>query len=225
MRKKRVWVLFISSWLLAVVAVNQYFFCPQYNFETSLPFSGPGIYNPYEDADFSHWHKCNFHTHVRSWLDIPPRTGTAADAWNIYRKLGYDVHCISNYQCVDDYHHEDSNYLEAYEHGYGILKNHQNVLGTKEVVWKDYVLPQTLANKQHILSTLRKNDSAVIIINHPAHHNAYHPDDFSFLSGNDCLELFPSGSLGAWDSALSAGRRVFAIADDDTHDITNPATT
>ncbi|MEO6166375.1 MAG: hypothetical protein ABIO98_02570 [Chitinophagales bacterium] len=217
--KKHTWLILVSVWLLTLISVNQYFFCPQYQFKAPQPFSGTNVYNPYEGVDFSGWKKCNFHTHVKAWMGFTKGTSTSNAARKLYESLGYDVYCISNYQQVDRNNSDEPNYLEAYEHGYGILKNHQTVLGTPAVNWKDYLLPQSLVNKQHILAILRKIDSVVVIINHPSNMNSFPPGDFTFLSGYDGIEIFPSGSLAAFDSALSVGRPVFCAANDDSHDM------
>lgn len=219
--KLRSWILFIPTFLLTILVVNQYLFCPQYDFPEPHPFSGSLIYNPYEGQDSFRWKKCNFHTHTTSWFGLTNGKASAADAWRIYDSLGYAIHCISNYHNIDHYNNAQPNYIEAYEHGYGILKNHQNVLGTTNVVWGDYLLPQTLANKQHIISLLHTSDSMVIVINHPENRYAYNADDMKFLSGYNCMELFPSCSMAEWDAALSAGNPVFTISDDDAHDVTD----
>ncbi len=221
MKKKR-WLLFFICWLMLLVTVNQYLFCPQYRFIPPEPFRGTYLYNPYEGEEFNDWKKCNFHAHVRAWMGLTNGTSTAAAAAETYDSLGYHIHCISNYQQVETYGNDQPDYLEAYEHGYGILKNHQTVLGTAKVVWTDFIWPQTLSNKQHILKTLRTIDSSHIIINHPSNRNSYPADNFTWLRGYDYIEIFPSGSFAAFDSALSAGRPVFCVANDDAHDITNP---
>jgi len=220
--KKRRWLLFFIFWLMLLGTVNQYFFCPQYLFIPPSPFQGSNIYNPYEGEEFTDWKKCNFHAHVRAWMGLTYGTSTSAIAMATYDSLGYHVRCISNYQRIDTYGSEQTNYLATYEHGYGILKHHQTILGASKVVWKDYIWPQTLSNKQHILKKLRNTDSSHIIINHPANRNSYRADNFKWLRGYDYIEIFPSGSFAAFDSALSAGRPVYSVANDDAHDITNP---
>lgn len=216
------WFLFIFILFITVVVVNQYFFCPRYNFVKTPPFSGSLIYNPYEEMDSTQWRKCNFHTHVKHWMGITNGKGTAEDAWNIYTSLGYDVHCISNYQSITDYKKDDPAYIPAYEHGYGMKKNHQTVLGTAHVMWFDYLLPQTLNNKQYILSKLCTNDSITVNINHPELRHGFTPNDMQYLSGYNCIEVFPHNSFAQWDAALSAGKPVFIVSDDDAHDVTDP---
>lgn len=222
MRKnnRRAWLIIPLA--LSMLAAYQYFVCPQYNFPKAKQFSGPYFYNPYEDIDSCRWIKCNFHAHTGSWSGLTNGTSTAAVADSIYDLLGYTVRCISNYHCIEQLGSGKPHYLEAYEHGYGFLKNHQNVLGSPKINWTDFLFPQTIHNKQYILGRLQDADSNVIIINHPNNRNAYSPDDFSSLAAYQCIEIFPSGSIAAWDSALSAGRPAFCVANDDVHDITSP---
>lgn len=220
--KKRTWIFFASVWGFALISINQYFFCPQYQLNAPAPFSGNQIYNPYEGADFSGWKKCNFHTHVKAWMGITNGTSTAEAAWKLYESLGYDIHCISNYQQIDEYGYGKPNYIPTYEHGYGLLKNHHTILGAIKVSWRDFLLPQSIANKQRVLAALLTTDSSYVIINHPANRNSFPAGDFTFLAGYHAIEIFPSGSLAAFDSALSAGRLVSCIANDDSHNIEDP---
>lgn len=215
------WILFPVGWFILLLLVNQYLFCPQYEFTRTTPFSGPVLHNPYQGADFSTWKKCNFHTHVRAWGGLTNGTSTAEEAVKRYRALGYDVPCISNYQQIDTYRQGQPGYLEAYEHGFGICKNHHTVLGTRQILWKDYLFPQTLSNKQHLLIALQKTNSAFTIINHPANRKSFPPSDFIYLTGYDGIEVYPSGSQAAFDTALSSGRLASCMANDDSHDITD----
>ncbi len=222
MRKSKLRTLLIIPLSLSVLAAYQYFVCPHYNFDKTRQFSGPSFYNPYQGIDSCLWIKCNFHTHTRAWSGLTNGTSTAEVADSIYHLFGYTVRCISNYHCIEQYGNGKPYYLEAYEHGYGLLKNHQNVLGSSKINWTDFLFPQTIHNKQYIIGQLQDADSNVIIINHPNNRNAYPPADFSLLAGYHCIEIYPSGSTVAWDSALSAGKPVFCVANDDAHDVTDP---
>ncbi|MFI5134952.1 MAG: hypothetical protein ACHQD9_03765 [Chitinophagales bacterium] len=219
------WLLVLLFGLILYVAVNQYLFCPQYSFPQSKPFSGLKFFNPYENSDSSSWKQCNFHGHVHAWGGLTNGKGTAKQCWNLYDSLGYDVHCISDYEKVNPYSEGNTNFIPAYEHGYGFKKNHHGVLGTYQVEFGDYIFPQTLSNKQHMLDCLKKNDSVVISINHPVLRNGFPPNDFHFLQGYNLLEVLRSTtySFPQWDSALSSGHRAFIIADDDMHDSSNPS--
>ncbi len=222
MMKHKLRGLLIIPLLLLLLAAYQYLVCPKYNFPSAKKFSGPLFYNPYAGIDSCSWIKCNFHTHTSAWSGITNGKSTAAAADSLYQKLGYTVRCISNYHCIEEDRTGNPAYVEAYEHGFGLLKTHQNILGGTKITWSDFLFPQTIHNKQYILTLLQDGDSNVIAINHPNNRNAYRPHNFSFLRGYHCIEIFPSGSIAAWDSALSAGKPAFCIANDDAHDITNP---
>ena len=102
-------------------------------------------------------------------------------------------------------------YIPAYEHGYNAGKTHQLVLGSNKVKWIDYLLPQTLDNKQDILNALSGPDN-IVIVNHPLSFHGYNALDFKYLSNYDCIGGLKSirhfnGLLG---SALSNGKAVFS---------------
>jgi hypothetical protein len=81
--KNRILVFYIPSLVVVVILVNQYFFCPQYDFKKSASFSGPLLYNPYEGLDSSNWKKCNFHAHVNAWFGLTNGKATPG------RSMGY----------------------------------------------------------------------------------------------------------------------------------------
>jgi hypothetical protein len=205
---------------IIVLLVQQYFFCPQYQFNDPKPFQGRVINNPYSRMNPENWVKCNFHAHAKSWGGITNGHGTAQDVHQAYEKLHYGMHCVSNYHSIDTSNIGDINYLPAYEHGYNIQKTHQLVLGGRNVTWLDYIFPQTTHNKQHLLQKLR-GQNTLIILNHPALRKGYTPEDLKLLSGYDCMEVLNPTvtSTAEWDAALSAGRTAFIVGDDDIHDV------
>lgn len=205
-----------------VLTVNQYFFCPRFSFPPAIPFQGDSIYNPYASLKPDRWQKCNFHAHAREWNGVTNGHGSARQIHEEYAALNYDVHCVSNYHKIDTSNKCQNEYIPAYEHGYNIKKTHQLVLGEYNVQWIDYLLPQTLHNKQDVLNHL-KNPNSLVILTHPALRKGYKPDDLSFLTNYDCLEVLNPFILSTehWDAALSAGRKIFIAGDDDLHDITS----
>lgn len=207
------------SIILALV-VCQYFFCPRFHFEEQSPFEGPVLYNPYESLHPSPWVKCNFHAHARAWNGVTNGKGTAADIHRAYRSLNYGVHCVSNYQAIDSTDSENKAFIAAYEHGYNLNKTHQLVLGSRRILWLDYLLPQTVHNKQNVLSRLRTPGS-LTILNHPEIRQGYTGGDLEQLVAYDCMEVLnPSViSTDEWDAALSAGKKVFIVGNDDLHNI------
>jgi hypothetical protein len=134
--------------------------------------------------------------------------------------LGYDIITISDYMKINTYGKEKPGYVPVYEHGYGIRKFHQVCIGTERVQWRDYPFFQTLHHKQHILNILRKHNELVYVA-HPRLRLGYHPDDFIHLTGYDGVEVlnYMRFSIDHWDAALSAGRYVQIIGNDDAHDI------
>ncbi|GGC05342.1 hypothetical protein [Dyadobacter sediminis] len=219
MKQLRIALMVLCTCIVGLM-VQQYFFCPRYQFNTATPFQGTIIRNPYELMNSKNWIKCNFHAHSKSWGGITNGHGTARDVHQAYEKLHYGMHCVSNYHDIDSSNIDSVNYLSAYEHGYNIQKTHQLVLGSRHVVWLDYIFPQTTHNKQHLIQRLREANT-VTILNHPALRKGYTPEDLTLLTGYDCMEVLnPSAtSTAEWDAALSAGRTAFIAGDDDIHDV------
>lgn len=215
-------LLFLLLSVIVFLIIDQYLFCPIYSFAPSRPFSGDSVYNPYSAITNGNWVKGNFHAHAHSWQGVTNGKGTAADIHRVYSQLGYGVHAVSNYESIDTTLQLSPAYISAYEHGYNLLKTHQLVLGAKAVCFKDYLLPQTISNKQDIINRIHQTDSdAFISINHPALRNGYTENDFTKLTQYNCMEVLnpAANSSSLWDAALSAGKPVFAMSDDDTHDV------
>lgn len=224
---KRLFNLFLKVvlCLVAALAIRQYFFCPIYNFKENLSFTGNNWYNPYSKLDKAAWKKCNFHAHSKAWSGITNGKGSEVDIWERYQALKYSVNCVSNYHTINTSFKVAQNFLSAYEHGYNMMKAHQLVLGGNQVIALDYFFPQTLSNKQNILNWLKTNDNYIAIC-HPNIRKAYQSTDFKYLSRYDCIEIMSPyiKSFDIWDAALSAGRPIFGIANDDTHNIFNDNT-
>jgi hypothetical protein len=201
-----------------------YFTAPVYNFPVPKPFSGKLIYNPYEGMDSTNWRKVNFHFHVHAWFGLTSgRNNTVEDFWKTYKKLGYDVPCISDYQHINTFNKDSSFYIPAYEHGFGLRKKHQLIIGARNVLWLDYSLFQDLSHKQHILNLLHDQNEMVAIA-HPDWEGGYSLNDMKYLSNYQLVEVLDNNwrSVPQWDAALSSGHPVFIVGDDDAHDIHNP---
>lgn len=196
---------------------------PKYIFPEKKPFSGDKFYNPYEKTGNNPWLPANFHMHTHAWGGI---TDGAVNrdhlVWAVYSRVGFKSIAISNYQSINTFHSTEPFYIPAYEHGYGFYKNHHLCLGAKRVDWFDLPYGQTIHHKQYILNRLRKS-TELISINHPSFFGGYKPGDFIELTGYDFIEVLNGfrNSVPHWDSALSAGRPAFILANDDMHDITN----
>ena len=62
-----------------------------------------------------------------------------------------------------------------------------------------------------------------MFIAHPKYTGGWDPDDMTWMSNYDGIEVLNGFrvSLEHWDAALSAGKNMRILADDDAHDITN----
>lgn len=220
MKMSRLLITIFLSYIVWIV-ISQYFFCPLFSFNTPKPFSGNALYNPYDSIAKEKWIKCNFHAHTNAWNGLTNGHGTANDIYHAYDSLGYGVYCVSEYQKINRALIARPGYIPAYEHGYGIKKTHQTVLGSDRVCWGDYLLPQTLSNKQHILNSISDNSTNVIIINHPSNRNGYESTDFKYLANFHCMEVLNPSALSfpQWDTALSFGKPVFIVGNDDLHNV------
>jgi hypothetical protein len=218
----RILLLFLAGFVLIGIFISLN--TPRFIFPKPYPFHGSKIYNPYQDMDTSRWLKANFQVQSRVWWGLTNgRNNQSKAVFDLYHQLGYDVLCFSDYQHINKFGKNESGYIPAYEHGFGIRKRHQICIGSGKVMWLDYPLWQSLSHKQNIIYRLRP-DNDIIAIAHPNLKNGYAPSDFKHLTGYDLIEVFNhiTCSETHWDSALSAGRPAYILADDDAHDISNP---
>jgi hypothetical protein len=215
-------LLFITA--IMIIITIEYITCPVYKFKASVPFSGKNYYNPYKQIDPGLWRKANFQVQSYAWLGLTSgRLNSNEAIYNTYRRLGYDIIATSDYQKINRFRSAETDYIPVYEHGYGIKKNHQVLIGAGKVLWTDYPIFQTIHNKQHILNLLRKGNE-LIFIAHPKLREGYKPEDMRYLGNYDGIEVLNNyrTSLAHWDSALSTGKYLTIIGDDDAHDISNP---
>ncbi len=209
--------------ILIMVAVL-YLSAPIYKFSESVPFKGEKIWNPYASMDSSNWRKANFHMHTRMAGGLTDgRSNTWGAILKTYTALGYGVFSISDYMRINVALNTKPFYIPAYEHGYGIMKNHQVCIGAKSVSFLDYPLGQTLQNKQHVINVLKKHNE-IVAIAHPEFRKGYSPEDFKYLRNYDLLEALNHYrfSLKQWDAALSSGYPAYILASDDAHDVNKP---
>lgn len=201
-----------------------YLWAPVYNFNQPVPFSGSKLFNPYASMDSNNWRKANFHMHSRMAGGITDgRMNTSQAIFNTYLRLGYDVFSISDYMRVNGYKQDKQTYIPAYEHGYGIWKNHQLCIGSRGVSFLDYPFGQTLNDKQHVIDVLKKKND-IVAIAHPEFRKGYSANDFKYLRNYDLIEALNHYrfSLRQWDAALSSGYPAYILASDDGHDINKP---
>lgn len=213
-------LLFVAAALFSVFHMS----APKYNFPPSAKFAGKALYNPYQDIDSVHWIPANYHMHSRAWGGFTNGSGTQDTfLWSLYRNLGFKSLAISNYQNINKLNNDSACYIPAYEHGYGIFKNHFLCLGARKVDWFDMPFKQTLSQKQYMIYRLHST-SELVSINHPSFFGGYAPEDFVKLTGYDFIEVLNGfrNSIPYWDSALTAGRPALLMANDDMHDIQDP---
>lgn len=200
-----------------------YLSVPTYSFKEPRPFRGEYLYNPYQDMNPDQWKKYHFHCHSRRYFGLTNGRKSAETAIDsVYRALGYDHYGISDYMGINDHGSERECYIPAYEHGYGFIhKTHQICIGAASVYWPDFPFMQNINMKQHMINKLGERCRFVM----PAHASftkGYQVSDMMFLSNYRLLEVVnPYGNaFEHWDKALSNGHRVYAMGNDDTHDIT-----
>lgn len=223
MKLLKIIFLFLSAFLLLNVAI-QFFINTKYTFPEPGVFHGQKLYNPYQGMDSTKWRKANFHLHTRRLFGLTAgsaNTVSAADSF--YKYFDYDISGISDYMQINASNAHDISYIPVYEHGYMFNKTHQIVINAKRTCWKDFLFHQTLNDKQYIINCLKRDTSTLVTIVHPRLKNAYRNSDLRYLGNYDCMEVANSRSsfLEYYDPALSAGHKVFIMADDDAHNLSD----
>lgn len=216
----RLWLMLLMLLLVAPLSVGfLYVFSPIYRFPPPQPFAGPQWFNPYQDSG-PVWQRCNFHVHSRNWFGLTQGVNHPEDIRETYRRMGYNVLSISDYQHITPSGFSRLLDIPVYEHGYNTGKVHQIVLGARKVMWLDYPLGQTVHHKQQIINRL-KESAEFVILAHPSLNGGYTPEDMARLSGYDAVEALNHFrySLELWDAALSSGRAVWLFGGDDSHDV------
>ena len=209
---------------LLLLILYVYLSVPTYSFKEPRPFEGEYLYNPYQDMNPDQWKKYHFHCHSRKFFGLTngrKSTETAIDS--VYQALGYDHYGISDYMGINTHGADREDYIPAYEHGYGLIrKTHQICIGAEKVYWPDFLFMQNLNRKQHMINKLGEN-SRFVMPAHASFTKGYKVGEMKLLSNYRLLEVLnPYGNaFEHWDMALSNGHRVYALGDDDTHNITD----
>lgn len=200
-----------------------YAWSPIYRFPPPAAFSGASLYNPYRGLRGA-WKRANLHAHGAEWGGLTNGQQPSDEVMRTYRALGYDVAGVSNYHAIAAPEREDG--LALYEHGYNVRKRHQLAVGARGVEWFDFPLWQGLSQEQFIIDRIA-GTSALVGLTHPVARDAYTPDALQSLTGYHLIEIVngPFESYDLWDAALSSGRVVWAMANDDTHDTRDPRRT
>ena len=191
-----------------------------YEFPVAHSFDGAKWFNPYPDSLPAERNLANFHAHSRRWCGLVNGFGSEEEILNLYKTLHYDLTCISNY----DKFGSSNGAIHTYEHGSNFQKVHQLVIGGSAITWYDFPIWQTTHHKQFILDKLRDdNPDAFLVMNHPAMRHSYTNDEIRLLNGFDAMEALNGNytSVPLWDSALTYGKPLFIIGDDDSHNYTD----
>ncbi len=227
--KKGFWLYIVRvmagiGFALLLLILYVYLSVPTYSFKEPKPFSGEYLYNPYQDMKPDQWKKYHFHCHSRKYSGLTNgRKSKERDIDSVYRALGYDHYGISDYMSINPHGADREDYIPAYEHGYGLIrKTHQICIGAESVYWPDFPFFQNLNMKQHMINKLGER-SRFVMPAHASFTKGYKVSDMQLLSNYRLLEVLnPYGNaMEHWDMALSNGHRVYALGDDDTHNITN----
>lgn len=203
--------------IVAVVALLPYAWGPVYHFPPAAPFTGSQLWNPYASLAGS-WQRANLHAHGQAWGGLTNGEQPDADVATRYRSLGYSVAGVSNYMSIAAEHGIDT--IPLYEHGFNLSKSHQLAVGAHSVDWFDFPLWQTRSNQQYVINRVHAK-ADLVALNHPSSRNAYDLTAMRSLTGYNLVEVAngPFTAEDVWDAALSSGHPVWAVANDDTHDL------
>lgn len=191
-----------------------------YDFSEPQPFIGDHFYNPYSQWDTTNVLKANFHAHSSAWGGTTNGKNSPSDIIQAYKEKNYDIIGISNYFNIDHSFDTSKLYIPLYEHGLNFLKTHKQAINPKGVLYFDFPFFQNTSQKQQIINKL-KEKSALVSVNHPKFMNGHSKTDLTLLQGYHFLEVLNHYRISDdyWDYALSAGKLVWILGDDDTHDI------
>lgn len=205
---------------LAILIALPYGCAPLYRFPDPVPFAGSAFLNPYSDLRGT-WQRANLHAHSRQWGGLTNGHQSADEVVRTYRAMGYSVAGVSDYHSIAAL--EGVPTIPLYEHGYNIMKRHQLAIGARRVDWFDFPFWQSLSNRQHVIHRVGRT-ADLVALNHPPSRDGYSPEDLRRLTGYQLLEIVngPHRSEDTWDAALSSGHAVWALANDDTHDLADP---
>lgn len=187
------------------------------------PFSGQHWYNPYVQTGDTLL-KANFHAHSHCWWGIAHGTDSEEELIEAYVEREYDIVGISNYQHISSLQQNEPLYIPLYEHGLNAQKIHTLVLGAPGVSFANFPYHFSIHQTQQMINSTA--DTGVLTaIAHPVM-GRLSMDDMAHLSNYELLEV--GNTLGMstkhWDAALSAGRAIWILCNDDTHSLEDEPT-
>lgn len=199
-----------------LVAIAPIAAVPVYDFPAARPFTGAAWRNPYEGWRGG-YRKVNLHAHSRAWGGLTSGATPPGELAEAYARWGFDALAISNYFQVTELESAPLPLVRAWEHGLNVTKSHRLVLGTSEVRHLDFPI-STRSARQWVIDMLA-GSGALVGLNHPALRQGHSCADVEALTGYQLLEVHNPYATSAleWDCALSAGRLVWAMGNDDSH--------
>lgn len=211
----------ICALLLFMFTMNLFYINTTiYRFPKKEKFSGEFIFNPYRNLPDSSY-KANFHAHSVAWSKVTNGHNSEKEMFDAYTKRGYDIAGISNYHKISDYGKKHTDlFVPVYEHGYNIFKSHCLGIDVDKVSYFDYPLFQSTSHKQKVINNIRANNG-IVAMAHPKFGGGKTFEDMELLVNYNFMEVLNHYRISDeyWDKALSAGRLVWVMGNDDTHDL------
>lgn len=209
-------IIKFSLFALIVGISLPYYRTEIYDFESTQPFHGNEIYNPYENWKPENLQKLNLHAHSHAWAGLTYGNNTQKELKAAYSKAGYKIPIASNYHLSDD--EQFNQKVWVYEHGINLTKAHKLAINTPQVSYFDFPLWQNRSQKQQIIKEIVQSGGMVAIA-HPNIRNGH--ADLSDMRGYQFTEVLShyANALDIWDRALLSGNLSWLLANDDTHDI------
>ena len=182
----------------------------------------------------AHWYRGNTHTHTLN----SDGENTPDDVARWYRSNGYQFLVITDHEYLTDaaalnaiFGRDEQFLMIPGQEVTGRAQGkpvHVNQIGAKKLVMPA-VLPTVFEVLQRDINMVR-DAGAIAQINHPNFGWALTADDLTRVENAQLLEIWNGhpqvNNLGGggtpsaeamWDTALTAGKRLFAVADDDAH--------
>jgi len=212
-------IIKVIALVIAAVILLLYVRIEIYYWPEARPFAGEQWYNPYAGAFSYQPLRANFHAHTKSWLGVTYGENSEPEMAAAYAKRGYDIIGISNYHSISKYLDTSQLYIPVYEHGLNLLKVHNLPLGATEVLFPGFPIHFSIHQTQQMLNRTARI-SELNALCHPTM-SRIPPRKMDRLTGYSLLEVGNTlgMSLEHWDTALSAGRLVWILSNDDTHDL------
>lgn len=215
----------IASLILAVSCLVFAFYTrtTSFDFPETKPFSGPKIFNPYQEVG-TKTYKGNFHGHSKSWKGVTNGANPENEVIDAYINKGYDIACLSNYHKISLYTGNGKIInFPVYEHGFNVRKSHCLAINAREVSFLDFPLWQSSSHQQSVIHAIRKN-ADIVAIAHPKFGGGRSFDNMRTLTGYHLTEVLNHYRVSDvyWDQALSVGRLSWIIGNDDMHAVNDP---